>query len=314
MVCFTITFTHMKKTIYIAYGLLLIIAGCTKTKITQVGDLATGAQIKLIHVAPGVPAVDSYINGTKVSAITIYSVTDNMIVTSITTGFPYLGVFPSSNYLVSQPGSTNIKFIAATPKPALNSAQTLAPAAVAGEVTQTTANGGAYSAFLMGLPGSTTNGLTIKVVEDKFPAPIASKAFIRFANMVPNGTATDLNGTFTLAGATEATKTLITNTSYGTVTDFVPIDVNPSSTTNYKFQMALAGTTTTFGSITIDIPLAPNRYYTVIGRGLAVDYAVPGTSITLKAKARPKLPVSDNATKAPEIYYNEPGIIYYTNK
>jgi hypothetical protein len=272
--------TDMKKTNIHSVQPAFVMAGCTKTKITQVGDLTTGTQIKLIHAAPGVPAVDGYVNGAKVSATTTYSVTDK----------------------------------AATPKPALNSAQTLAPAAVAGEVTQTTANGGAYSAFLMGLPGSTTNGLTIKVVEDKFPAPIASKAFIRFANMVPNGTATDLNGTFTLAGATEATKTLITNTSYGTVTDFVPIDVNPSSTTNYKFQMALAGTTTTFGSITIDIPLAPNRYYTVIGRGLAVDYAVPGTSITLKAKARPKLPVSDNATKAPEIYYNEPGIIYYTNK
>jgi len=304
----------MKKTLYIACGLLLIIAGCTKTKITQQGDVAVGAQIKLVHVAPGVPAVDGYVNSTKVSAITTYSVTDNMIVTSITTGFPYLGVFPSSNYLVSKPGSINIKFMAATPKPALNNAQILAPAAIAGEITQPTVDGGAYSAFLMGLPGGSTNGLTVKVVEDKFPAPIASKAFIRFANMVPNGTAVDLNGTFTLAGAAIATKTLITNTSYGTVTDFVPIDVNPASTTNYKFQMVLAGTSTTFGSITIDIPLAPNRYYTVIGRGLAADYAVPGTSITLKAKARPTLPVSNTETKAPEIYYNAPGITYYTNK
>jgi hypothetical protein len=304
----------MKKIIYIACSLILITAACTKTKITQVGDLATGAQIKLIHVAPGVPAVDGYINGTKVSAITTYSVTDNMVVTSITTGFPYTAVFPTNNYLVSQPGSTNIKFVAATPKPAINNAQTLAPAAVAGETTQATTNGGAYSAFLMGLPGSSTTGLMVKVIEDKFPAPIASKAFVRFANMVPNGTAVDLNGTFTLTGGTAITKALISNVSYGTVTDFMPIDVNPQSTTNYKFQMALTGTATTFGSITIDIPLAPNRFYTVIGRGLATDYAVPGTNIMLKAKARPKLPVTDPATKAPEIYYNEPGITYYTNK
>lgn len=304
----------MKKTLYIACSLLLITAACTKTKITQVGDLATGAQIKLIHVAPGVPAVDGYINGTKVSGITIYSITDNSIVTSITTGFPYTGVFPANNYLVTQPGNTNIKFIAATPKPAINNAQTVAPAAVAGEATQATTDGGAYSAFLMGLPGGTTNGLMVKVVEDKFPAPIASKAFVRFANMVPNGGPVDLNGTFILAGAAVATKTLIANTSYSTVTDFMPIDVNPSSTTNYKFQMALAGTPTTFGSITIDIPLAPNRYYTVIGRGLAADYPVPGTSIILKATGRPTLPVSNPETKAPEIYYNAPGITYYTNK
>jgi hypothetical protein len=314
MVCFTITFTHMKKTLYIACGLLLTMAGCTKTKITQQGDAAVGAQIKLIHAAPGIPAVDGYVNGTKVSAITTYSVTDNMIVTSITTGFAYQSVFPGSNYLVAKSGSTNIKFVTATPKPALNSAQTLAPTAVAGEITQPTVDGGAYSAFLMGLPGDPVNGLKVMVVVDKFPAPIASKAFVRFANMVPNGAAVDLNGTFTLAGGTATTKALITNTSYGTVTDFMPIDVNPASTTNYKFQMALAGTPTTFGSITVDIPLAPNRYYTVIGRGLAADYAVPGTSITLKATARPTLPVSNPDTKAPEIYYNAPGINYYTNK
>ncbi|MBB5394560.1 DUF4397 domain-containing protein [Mucilaginibacter sp. AK015] len=304
----------MNKTIYIACSLLLVMAGCTKTKITQQGEMATGAQIKLIHAASGVPAVDGFVNDKKVSATTIYPVTDQEIVTSITTGFSYLSVFPGLNYLSVSPGSTVIKFTAATSDPVLKSPQTVAPQTVIGEVTQATKDGSAYSAFLMGLPGGSANGLKVKVVEDKFPAPIANKAFVRFAHMVPNGEVLDLNATYTLAGGTVTTQTVIPNTSYGTVTDFVPVDVNPTSTTNYKFQMALSSAATNFGTITADIPLAPGRYYTIIGRGLASDYAVPGTSILLRASARPKLPTTDPITRAPEIYFNAPGITYYTNK
>jgi hypothetical protein len=304
----------MKKIIYMACGLLLIMAGCTKTKITQQGNVTTGAQIKLIHAAPGVPAIDGFINDSKVSATTTYSVTDNQIVTAITTGFGYLSVFPANNYLSVLPGSTSIKFTAATPVPVLKSAQTVAPATVIGEATQATTAGSAYSAFLMGLPGGTGNGLTVKVVEDKFPAPIANKAFVRFAHMVPNGAPVDLYGTYTLTGGTATTQSAITNVTYGTVTDFVPVDVNPTSTTNYKFQMGLNGSATMFGTITADIPLAPGRYYTIIGRGLAADYTVPGTSILLKASDRPKLPTTDPTTRLPEIYFNSPGITYYTNK
>ncbi|RYU92152.1 DUF4397 domain-containing protein [Mucilaginibacter terrigena] len=306
----------MKKIIYTACGLLLIMAGCTKTNITQQGDIVNGAKIKLIHAAPGVPAVNGFINGTKVSATTVYSVTDNEIVTAITTGFSYLSVFPGLNYLSVPAGSTAIKFTAATSAPVLKSPQTVAPETVIGEATQSTADGSAYSAFLMGLPGgNAADGLTVKVVEDKFPAPIANKAFVRFAHMVPNGGAVDLTATYTLANGTVVTQqTVITNTNYGTVTDFVPVDVNPTSTTNYKFQMTLNGTAITFGTITPDIPLAPGRYYTIVGRGLAADYAVPGTSILLKASARPKLPTTDPATRLPEIYFNAPGITFYTNK
>ncbi|RFZ81139.1 DUF4397 domain-containing protein [Mucilaginibacter terrenus] len=304
----------MKSTLYIACGLLLAITGCTKTTIKQPGEPVTGAQIKLIHVAPGVPAVEGRINGAKVSASTTYSVTDAEVPTSITTGFPYLSVFPGSNYLNVSSGTTNIVFATATPSPALKSRQTVSPATVVGEVNQTTTDGGAYSAFLIGLPSATGSNTSVKVVEDKFPAPVASKAFIRLAHMIPNGSALDVYGTFTLAGGTATTKKLVSAGTYTAVTDFTPVDVNAASTTNYKLQLYLGGTTTTLGAITADIPLAPGRYYTVIARGLAADYAVPGTSIVLKASDRPKLPLSDPNTRAPEIYYNAPGITYYTNK
>lgn len=306
----------MKKTIYIAFGLLAAtLAGCKKNNITQVGDTATGAQIKLIHAAPGVPGLDGYVNNVKITPLTTVSVTDNAIATSISTGYTYLGVFPGSNYAVVTPGSTAIKIVASTPVPALKSAQTVAPGATVGTLTQTTTNGGAYSVFTMGLPGSTTNALTTKVVEDKFPAAANNKAYIRLAYLIPNGAAVDLASTTTLTGATTATtQTIASNISYGTVTDFVPVDVNASSTTAYTFQMYLTGTTTKLGTVSASIALAPGRYYTIIGRGLAADYVVPGTGITLKASTRPTLPVTDPTTKYPEIYFNPAGITYYTNK
>jgi len=304
----------MKRTIFIAFGLLLIMAGCTKNNITQLGDTVKGAQIKLIHAAPGVPALDGFVNSQKVSALTIYPVTDNGIVTSITTGFAYLSVFPGSNYLNVPSGNTSIEFTASTPAPRLISPQTIPVSAVVGNITQATADGSAYSVFAMGLPGSATTGLTAKIVEDKFPEPVANKAYIRFAHMIPNGGALDLSVTYTLTGGTATTKTVTTATTYSNVTDFIPVDVNSSSTTNFVFQMYLAGTAIKFGTVTAAIPVAPGRYYTLVGRGLASDYAVPGTGITLKASARPTLPVTDPATKLPEIYFNPAGLTYYTNK
>ncbi|MGZ3753678.1 MAG: DUF4397 domain-containing protein [Mucilaginibacter sp.] len=305
----------MKKTTYLIFCLLLVvIAGCKKNVITVLGTPSTGAQIKLIHAAPGVPGLDGYVNNVKITPLTTVAVTDNAVVTSIVTGYSYLGVFPGSNYAVVTPGSTAIKIMASTPVPALKSAQTVAAGATVSSITQNTVNGGAYSVFTMGLPGAATNGLTTMVVQDKFPAAASGKAYIRLAYLIPNGAPVDMTGTYTPTGGTATTSTLITNTAYGTVTDFVAVSCNPVSTTSYTFQMYLTGTTTKLGTVSAAIALTPGRFYTIIGRGLAADYPVPGTAITLKASSRPTLPVTDPTTKYPEIYFNPPGLTFYTNQ
>ncbi len=144
-----------------------------------------------------------------------------------------------------------------------------------------------------------------------FPAAAAGKAYVRLAYMIPNGAAVDMAATTTLTGAT---KTVTTNTAYSNVTDFVAVDVNATGLTNYTFQLYLTGTTTKLGTVSAAISLAPGRYYTIIGRGLAADYVVPGAGITLKASTRPTLPTTDPTTKFPEIYFNPAGITSYTNK
>ena len=307
----------MKRLSYIFFGLLLIVAGCKKSVITQYGDAASGISIKFLHTAPGTPAVDGYVKITPVSSI---SVTDNAVVTSVVTGISYnyfgatatyLGLFPGSNYGAVPSGNTAIKVVASTTAPVLTSAQTSAPGAVIGSATQNTIDGSAYSVFALGLAGSATSPLGIKVVEDKFPTADAGKAYVRFAYMIPNGKPVDVSATATLTATTTA---LTSNIAYSNVSDFVGVNVNPAGLTNYTFQMYLTGTTTKLGTVSAAVSLAPGRYYTIIGRGLAADYAVPGTNITLKAGSRPTLPTTDPATKFPEIYFNPAGITAYTNK
>lgn len=311
----------MKKILYTLLGLILIgITACKKTVLTQAGDAASGVSVKFLHTAPGTPAIDAYVNGLKITPQASVSVTNNAVVTSITTGLiynytgsvaTYQGLFPGSNYAAVASGSTVIKVQTSTPVPALTSAQTSAPGAVIGTVTQSTADGSAYSVFTLGLPGSAVSPLGIKVVPDVFPAAAAGKAYVRLAYMVPNGAAVDMAATTTLTGAT---KTVTTNTAYSNVTDFVAVDVNATGLTNYTFQLYLTGTTTKLGTVSAAISLAPGRYYTIIGRGLAADYVVPGAGITLKASTRPTLPTTDPTTKFPEIYFNPAGITSYTNK
>lgn len=305
----------MKKIFYIAACLsALAVTSCKKTVLKQISNPATGVQIKLIHAAPGVPALDAFVNGIQITPTVTASVTDNSLPTSITTGYSYLGVFPGSNYTVVASGSTSIKIVTSTPVPALVSAQTTAPATVVGTITQATTDNQAYSVFTIGLPKATTNGLTTIIVQDKFPDAVSGKAYIRLAQLIPNGAAVDLQGTYTPTGGTATTKTLITNVSYAKVSDFIAVDVNALSSTSYTFQMYLTGTTTKLGTVSSSIALTPGRYYTIIGRGLAADYVVPGAGITLKASTRPTLPTTDPTTKYPEIYFNPAGLTYYTNK
>ncbi|MVN22859.1 DUF4397 domain-containing protein [Mucilaginibacter arboris] len=315
----------MKKITYIFLGLLMaVVAGCKKSVITQYGDVATGTSIKFLHTAPGTPAVDGYINGTKITASQSVSVTDNSLATSITTGIiynylgsttAYLGLFPGSNYSAVPSGSTAIKVVSSTNTPVLTSTQTTAPGTVIGSATQSTVDGSYYSVFTIGLPGSATTPTGIKLIEDKFTQTDATKAYVRFANMIPNATSgIDLASTVTLSGATSATTTtLVTNLAYSNASDFVAVPVNSSGLASYTFQMYLTGTTTKVGSVSGTASLAPGRYYTIVGRGLAVDYKVPNTSITLKASTRPTA-VTDATRLYPEIYFNPAGIVYYTNK
>lgn len=305
----------MKKITYLSAVLLaLAVASCKKGGgVTQLSTPATGVQIKFIHAAPGAPGLDGYLNGTKVTPLTSLSVTDNLVPTSIVTGYTYLGVFPGSNYAVVSSGSTVVKVVASTPVPALLSPQTAAPAATLGNVTQASTDGQAYSVFTIGLAGSATAPLTTKVVLDVFPDAAANMAYIRFADFIPNGPAMDLTGTYTPLGGTSTVVSISTNIAYPALSNFIAVPVNAVSTTSYVFQGYSTGTTTKIGA-TLTVALTPGRYYTVFGRGLFADYPVPGTSITLKATARPTLPVTDPTTHYPEIYFNIPGLTYYTNK
>lgn len=310
----------MKNILYTTICLLSVaLAGCDKNEISQISTPASGARIKIIHAAPGLPAVDGFVNNLKITPVISTSVTDNSRATTILSGTvfnnifdvnQYRGIFPVSNdYALITPGNSNIKVVTSTPNPALVSPQTAAPGATVATVTQNFDEGKTYSYFVAGLPGAVSGIL----VEDKFTlAPAANKVFIRFANMIANASgALDLNANYTLTGGT-ATKVIpIANVAFGKVSDYVAIDANTINTTSYTFQASVTGTTTNVGAVSSAYIFTPGRYYTLMAKGLAVDYAVPNTTITLKASARPNNAI-DN--KNPEIYYNPPGVVFIVNK
>jgi hypothetical protein len=304
----------MKKIFYISACIVaLAINGCDKFQIKQVGDTATGVKLKFFHAAPGCPGLDAYVNGVQLTPTQAVSVTDNFLPGAITTGYVYNGVFPGSNYMDATPGSTAIKIVASTPVPALISAQTVAPGTVITNVTQTTADGDSYSVITSGLAGSVATPLTSFIVKDVFPDAVAGKAYVRLAHMIPNGGAVDMGASYTPTGASAAVVTTpISNQAYGSFSSFTPVDMNSLSTTTYTFQAYLTGTTTKLGG-SVAVAMTPGRYYTIVLKGLAADYPVPSTSITLKASARPTA-VTDPTRLYPEIYFNAPGLTFYTNK
>ncbi|CAN5130540.1 hypothetical protein BH09BAC6_BH09BAC6_25070 [soil metagenome] len=308
----------MKKIFLAAISITIIGSlGCKKNVIKQVYDTATGAKVKFVQASPGTPAVDFFVGGVRINPVLNSSVTDNGKVTSIATGLSYssannantyAGAFPANDYALVKAGSTEVKITTATPTPALVSPQTIAPGTNFFTATQNFENNKSYSVFAAGLPDQ-ISGL---IVEDKFPAADTGVAYVRLVQLIPNAsTAVDVSGTYTPTGGTATTTSLISNVAFKSVSDFKAIKVNKISTTAYTFQLYLTGTTTTLGSSTVALNLTPGRFYTLIARGLAADYTVPGSGIVLKAKARP----SDNVNnKIPEIYFNPPGLSYYVNK
>lgn len=298
---------------------ILGLASCHKNEITQFSTPSSGAKLKLIHAVPGLPAVDGYVNNTKITPVISTTVTDNTRSTTILTGTSfssvantnqYTGVFPVNNdYAVVTPGNATIKLVTSTPAPALVSAQTAAPGTTVVSVTQNLETGKNYSVFAGGFSDAPVG----VVVEDKFTQPAASdKVYVRFANFIPNGGNLDLGVTYTLTGAAASSATPVTNVASQSVSDWVALPANTISTTSYTFQGYKTGTTTKLGSASSALVFTPGRYYTIIAKGLAADYVVPNTTITLKASARSGTdPVQ---VKIPEIYYNPPNLSFYVNK
>jgi len=314
----------MKTSFYIITCLFLImITGCKKNTITQISQPATGAQLRFIQAIPGLPAVDEYVNDKKISPQQNVGLTDNLKPTSIITGITYPaafntatqfgGLYPggtSVNYALVASGNTTIKIATSTPVPALVSPQTAGPNNTVVSLTQSLTERGTYSLFTIGYPDKPT----ALFVEDKFPTTDMTKIYVRFGNFIPNSPALDVTGVYTATGATTATTlTPFTSVTAGNLTEFLPIDANAVGTTGYTFQLYLAGTSTKVGAVTKAINMAPGRYYTIMANGLYADYAVGTTGITLKATARPTKPTDPNSL-LPEIYFNPPGISYFTTK
>ncbi|RIJ42340.1 DUF4397 domain-containing protein [Pontibacter oryzae] len=154
-----------KSIAIVAAGLML--GSCEKNAIEDFNDpVNSGAYIKFLHAAPDAPAVNYYLDNTKVSTIAANSAGEEQ-------GMAYAKspLFPSNyGYANVEAGTRTLQAI--TPAPQGN--------AVTATNSVTLANGNFYSAFLIGSAGAYESLL----VEDKLPAATYGKSYIRFVNLV----------------------------------------------------------------------------------------------------------------------------------
>lgn len=241
----------MKNILFKSFAIVatgLMLGACDKNAIEDFNDpVSGGAYVKFVHAAPDAPAVNFYLDNTKVSAIAANSAGEEQGMT-----FAKNVVFPS-NY-----GYANVE--AGT-----RMLQAITPATLGNTVTAknsvTLADGKYYSSFLIGTAGA----YETYTVEDMLPEVSNGKAHVRFVNLLQSAT----NGYAASAVRTATSETPETRTAIGQTisvkgnTAYVAIEPTGSYIIEFKENNA-AGTITKSSSFT---PIG-GRAYTVVISGV----------------------------------------------
>lgn len=193
---------------------------------------ASGARLKVLHTIPDGPAIDLFVNDTKLNGPAV----------------AYGGIFPGNEYAVLTPG------------PAAVRVSTVASGTVAAQtILSATAPVEADKYYTVAAAGTATAPAAV-VFSDDLSLPDASKAYVRVINLVTGGPAVDF--------AIGTSAPLITNVAAGKASDFVA--VNPTTSTNpYSIQVRSTGTTTLIGTAIANATPGVGRKYTILVRGIA---------------------------------------------
>lgn len=206
------------------------------------------AKVSATHASPGSPAVDIYVDGSKVTTTQLAFPS-----TTGTSGNPYLTV---------NAGTRNIKV---SPNGTLNVIN--ADLAVAANA--------AYSIFAYDVLGT---GTTLKalVLGDNLTTPATGKAHIRFLHLSPDAPNVDLELLKTGSAAINLTNIPYVGPSPNAtaLSAFTPIDAG-----SYTINVKPAGTSTVVLSPVV--PFAAGKIYTVYARGLLANGV--GTALGLNA-------------------------------
>ncbi|MBU0695253.1 MAG: DUF4397 domain-containing protein [Bacteroidetes bacterium] len=255
----------------IIFSISIIISACDKNEIKPTQEIVTNkTRITVVNALPGSPNLDVLVNDVKINGSTI----------------AFISRFPLTEYSLSSPGSLTVKAVVNTPA----TIPTTAPNIAYGNVLSTNAStfeaDKYYSIFVVGSPGATISGL---LIEDKIPVQTAGKAFIRFVNAMPDGTAMDFYSGVIPDGAVNPTSStaIFSNVAKGTSKDFIAIDATAVGTP-YQFQLKSTGTNTNVGS-SINLTAVAGKAYTYFSRGFNATYTIPGFTPARTVAAAPGL-------------------------
>lgn len=195
------------------------------------------AKVSVTHASPGSPAVDIYVDGTKVTTTQLsYSNTSG------TSGNPYLTV---------NAGTRNIKV---SPNGTLNVIDANVPFAA----------NNAYSVFAYDVLGSGTT-LRALVLGDDLTAPAAGKAHIRFLHLSPDAPNVDIE-----LARTGASSINLTNIPYVGPTPAANLNVfTPVDAGDYTVNVRAAGTSPVV--LTAPLTFTAGKIYTIYARGLLAN-------------------------------------------
>lgn len=192
---------------------------------------ATGTRVKILHAIPDGPAVDVYVNNTKVNG----------------TALAFYTGYPDREYLALTPGAAALKV------------STPASGTVA-EQTVLTANAtfDADKYYTVAAAGTAAAPVAV-VFNDDLSIPDAGKAYLRVINLVSNGPGVDL--------AIGTAAPLVSNVGYKSASDFVAV-APANSSAPLTLQVRSAGTATLLGATITNFTAFAGRKYTILVRGI----------------------------------------------
>ena len=247
----TLIIRKMKRNyILILFALAAGLSSCKKNAIQEIdAPPSNGAYIRGYNFAVNGPSINFYVNDIKISAV------NSTTGTEAATGVAYAGIFPANNSYALLSNIGSVAFKTKIPSTAAADAN-----AVIADVSATVEAGKYYSFFTSGIYDATAKTTSGFVLEDVFPAPDTSAAYVRLVNTIPNA----VNG-FDLKAVNKNTTESITIapvTAYKGASTYTKV---PNGV--YNLTAVSANTPTNYTITRADVSFSKGFVYTIAARG-----------------------------------------------
>lgn len=223
-----------------------ILSACGADAVQSITAAPAGAAVRFLNFGVGSPSVNLYANGTKLTATSSTTGSENP------TGTAYGAVASGGYYTAITPGQYT--FTGRIPSTA-----TVDSSLVISTLNASVADGKYYSLYQGGVYNTTTKTVESFIVEDPFPATIDyTVAYVRFVNAISNAQPMQLFAKSTVTGTETAVGGLVAYKSAGAFVALPPA--------SYDLNTRSAGSGTNIITKTA-VSFLGGSVYTVSARG-----------------------------------------------